>query len=175
MRIEHVGSTAVPGPAAKPIIDVLVTVWITEYRANPADTFHRYIDTAHGCISIGQTEQFWVTYQNTSGLENLNIDSTNVSNTPFDIYSAWSGHTPFEPEFSGETKYVGSDMPGTPTQTVVGSTLLVQQFNDAFTASLPTFVNICHWPQRYARSGILSNAMSFFTYANEATNAALNC
>jgi GrpB-like predicted nucleotidyltransferase (UPF0157 family) len=66
MRIEHVGSTAVPGPAAKPIIDVLVTVADVEdeprylpalqgagYVLRVREPGHRLVRAADGDVTAG--------------------------------------------------------------------------------------------------------------------------
>lgn len=99
----------------------------------------------------------------------MNVDTTIMDTTPFNPYSTWQPGTygPFLTEFSGETKYLGTDMP-----TSNFSTMQVQQFNDAFTNTLPTEYDICPWPSRYVKSAISGNSFGIQT---SGTSNAFNC
>ena len=148
------------------------TYWTTEYNKGPGDTFHRHIHTEDGCKTFG-SNRYWVQYIPSTGFERMNVDSTVLDTTPWDIYVEWAAHLPFEPEFSGETKYIGSDIPGTSSNTTTLGSLQVQQFSDAWSSTLPSFLSICPWPVRYVRTGLSGNAFQIYSTTSTSTN--LNC
>jgi hypothetical protein len=136
--------------------------------------FARWLNTPMGCLTVGSTHQFWMPWDpNNHGYFDFNIDNINFGATAWNAYFVFD--QPFVPQLGGETTYFTSEVNGTPTQTVVGSSTLLQKYDDTFTSSLPTFGSGCRWPQRYARSGMSANAFSFFTYANSSTNTNFNC
>lgn len=133
-----------------------------EYRRGPEEFFHRTIDLDHGCLPNGTT-RFRVRYQASTGFEQMLEASQVISSTPWSIFLEWA--SPYSNEFSGETKYVGSNIPGVASDKTSFSTMQVQLFEgDSWTDNLPNnFLRICPFPERYLRSGINNNGFNLWT------------
>lgn len=147
--------------------------WTSEYNRDASDTFHRDIKTSLGCVGSNTSNQYWVQYvasaNGGAGGIRINVDTRTLATTPWNPYSYWGPYTygPFFTEFAAETKYLGSNVP-----TSNFSSMQVQQFNDAWTTTLPTMYSLCPWPVRYIR-GTYSNR--FFAIQTSGSSTAYNC
>jgi hypothetical protein len=148
--------------------------WATEYQKLDNGNFTRHIKTADGCRT-GSAGDFTVAYNPSTGYEQMKAGSTGLDTTPWDVYSVWT--LPFVPEVSGETKYIGTDIPGTSSNPTTISHINLQKYSDdswtTDSGTLPSWSGICRWPVRYARTAISSHAYSFYTKSSSSTDE--NC
>ena len=156
------------------------TYWYSEYRKNPSDSYHRTIHTGYGCRT-GSGSDFSVVWGR-SGVANESLiagspsSGTVLGSTPWDPFAAWSSAGNFEPEISSETKYIGSDVPGTSADPTNITSVELQNFDNSWTTStqtLPSMNDICPWPVRYSKSNFGGHAFSF--YSTTSTSTSLNC
>lgn len=150
----------------------------TEWQKNNGSSasFTRHIKTGYGCRTETGSTLFTVKYNPSTGYEDMLEGSTNLGTSPFSIYSAWSTSTNFVPELSGESKYIGTDIPGTPTDPTAVTNIQLQKFDDSWSslsASLPAFSDICPWPVRYFRTSVSSHA--FYFDSESTTSTSLTC
>src|SRR5207244_2895216 len=115
-----------------------------------------------GVDGVLGSSRFWVRWHTSTGLEQMLVASNVLDTTPWNICAEWV--TPFQPEFSGETKYVGSNIPGVASNKTPYSEMQLQKYDNSWTTNLPTFLAICPWPVRYSRSAIsVNNAFNIWT------------
>lgn len=129
------------------------TYFTTEYRRN-YDSFFRAIRYDYGPLNYGGDNQFWVQWvPDNGGQLRLNIDLTTMTTTPWNPYAdsalGPAIHGPMRVEWTGETKYDGSDMPGTNSVRAYTYGLQVQQFNDSFSSNLPSLFGVIPGGFRY--------------------------
>lgn len=143
------------------------TYYASEYRRDSGDTFHRSLRTDYGCLPTNATAHYWVQYINAS--IRMNVNTTVMATTPWSPYSYWdyNRYGPFSAQFSAETTFLGSNVP-----TSRFGQMQVQQFNDAWTNTLPAMYSACPWPVRYIKTSVSGNAFGLQTSGG---SIAYNC
>jgi hypothetical protein len=153
------------------------TYFFTEYQESASDTFHRTIHTSYGCIPEGHVNKMWNQYYPSTGLERMNVDTTNMATTPFGIYSAWT--QPFDVVFSGETTNLATNVPGTTSVPVTINNMMVQRYtDDVFTSSIPSpssWGGNYPYPCRYSLSPMSGGAFTLWTNTNSGYNVRPSC
>jgi hypothetical protein len=91
-------------------------------------------------LSDGEVHRYWVQYSPSKGKEELNIDNSNIVDTPFDPLTVWN--LPLSLQFFGESIYRGSDTPGYAGNVTSFTDMHAQAYNNIFCPNLrpPTVV-----------------------------------
>lgn len=103
-------------------------------------------------LADGETHRYWVQYSPSKDALELNIDTTNVGNTPFSPYVAWN--TPFILEFFGESIYQGTDTPGYSGNAHLFTNMQAQGFDDIWYPNLPSMTAIDDQSRFYLQNPI---------------------
>lgn len=104
-------------------------------------TFTRYVQYFRGALSDGEQHHYFVQYSPSKGAEEMDIDVTNVCDSPFSPYSDTQTYfqKPWTIEWSSETIWINTDTPGyVNTQTVYGNMMAQKSSDDVFYPNIPT-------------------------------------
>ena len=114
-----------------------------EYNRYGGSGFTRALGPTFGAsnpLSDGEVHRYWVQYSPSKGEEELNIDNSNIVDTPFDPLAVWN--LPLSLQFFGESIYRGSDTPGYAASVMAFTDMRAQAYNNVFYPNLkpPTAV-----------------------------------
>lgn len=139
-----------------------------EYRKNSSDTFHRNVRWDIGPLTYGGMNQYWVQWvPDNGGQFRMNIDLSVIDVTPWNPYSSTAfnpnGQGVFELHWEGETKYSGSDIPGSTSDYSYFEGMQVQLINDSFSGTLPSLGGVIPTSSRYGRCCFGNNTFVIYT------------
>ena len=148
------------------------TYFFWEHRGAWAGTFTRSVEYARGAINMGGINRYWVQFVGdwrSNAWYRLNIDSTIIGETPWNPYAVNGlniGNDGARAQFSGETKYQGSDMPGTQSVPALFQGLELQR-NDGpgtWTTAMPTFYGAGPGGYRYGFQRDTTRSFKIWTF-----------
>jgi hypothetical protein len=97
----------------------------------------------------------------------MSIDGTEVTQTNFNPFAVWyagPNGDQFSPQFSGETTYTASDIPGVPSAKTAFSAMGAQQFSNDSLGNMPcTLTSVNNNPSRWAKSASSCTAFNIWT------------
>jgi hypothetical protein len=116
-----------------------VTYHFFEYNATGISGLnYRRIGPEFGAsnpLANGEIHRYWVQFSPSKGAEEMNIDISNIADTPFNPYAVWN--LPLSVQYFGESIHQGTDTPGYVSNPALFTNMQAQAFNDVFYPNVP--------------------------------------
>jgi hypothetical protein len=139
--------------------------WAEFYNPVSGALYNRF--PANPSLPNGVKHAYRDLWSNGCGCIVMSIDGAEVTQTNFNPYADWyagPNGDQFSPQFSGETTYTASDIPGVPSSKTAFSALGAQQFSNNALNSMPcTMTYINSNPSRWAHSASSCTAFDIWT------------